>query len=174
MLSCRSRRHWSDLSRAQARAKLWRTWDAQSTGPPSRPCWWSPTERPSRYSWYQFGCRSCREVSLCENQPPSGLHSRFSVGGVSLSLCHSRDSHKAVVLFAHSWGLFCVAPGRVHAPVGLHSTHSGQAQGGHTSSLCYALVDTADGREAIVTVCRDEDPPHRTEPERGYVLTRQD
>ena len=35
MLCCRGMRHWSDLSRAQARAMIWRTWDAQSSGPPS-------------------------------------------------------------------------------------------------------------------------------------------
>ena len=70
VLCCRWKRHWSDLSRAQARAMIWRTWDAQSTGPPSLPCWRYPTERTSRYGWRQLGCRSCRKVLQYNIQPP--------------------------------------------------------------------------------------------------------
>ena len=74
------------------------------------------------------------------SQPPTGLHSVFSVRVVSLSLCHSRDNHKAMVLFTHSWGLFC---GPAQPLVSLHATHLGKPQGASHLPLC-ALVDSAD------------------------------
>ena len=43
------------------------------------------------------------EDCLMQNQPPIELHSRFSVGVYSPSLCHSHDIRKAAEVFGQSF-----------------------------------------------------------------------
>ena len=74
-LCCRGLQHWGDLSRAQARAMVWNTCDAQSLGPHPYPHWQDSMERTSQYSWCQVGCRGywkafgCKTVLLLSSTP---------------------------------------------------------------------------------------------------------
>ena len=133
----------------------------------SRPDTPDPVARQVKTAGSGSGCRSCRKVTNMPCNRLRGSTPDLLLGFTPLAFFSPEISTRQWSYLTHSWGLVHTAPGRIHAPVGLHTVCLG-------ANLLRVLVVQPESARSSVSRSRCGESLHRACKWRGCVLAEED